>query len=164
MLQYKKFENKIPGSTTKGKWYGKAFSSELINTKKLAKHMAEHNTPFSPGAIHDVLIDMINCIKHLVLEGKNVKLDGLAIFYLSVGSKPADKAEDFTAANINSVKLAARATGDMSEKNLLTEYEIKEVDDYQSPGAAKKDDNTKPADNTKTGADTNTGDNPKTGE
>ena len=45
----------------------------------------------------------------------------LAIFYLSVGSKPADKAEDFTAANINSVKLAARATGDMSEKNLPTE-------------------------------------------
>ena len=45
----------------------------------------------------------------------------------------------------------------MSEKNLLTEYEIKEVDDYQSPGAAKKDDNTKTGDNTNTGADTKTG-------
>lgn len=76
---------------------------------------------------------MIACIKHLVLEGKNVKLDDLSIFYLAIGSKPALKAEDFTAANIQSVKLSTRATGKMSEKNLLTEYEIKEVNEYQSP-------------------------------
>ncbi len=133
MLQYKKFQNKIKGSSTEGKWYGRAYNSEIIDTKKLAKHMAEHNTPFSPGAIHGVLIDMIACIKHLVLEGKNVKLDDLSIFYLAIGSKPALKAEDFTAANIQSVKLSTRATGKMSEKNLLTEYEIKEVNEYQSP-------------------------------
>ena len=46
--------------------------------------MSNHNTPYSSGVIKGVLADMVSCTKELILDGKNVKLDDLAIF--SVGS------------------------------------------------------------------------------
>ena len=62
--------------------------------------MANHNTPYSEGLIKGVLTDMISCTKELILDGKNVKLDDLAIFSVGIVSrKGAASAADFTLAD-----------------------------------------------------------------
>ena len=80
MIRYKLYQNKMEGNTGYNLWYARAVCDETYDTEMLAKHMSTHNTPYSPGVIHGVLKDMIACIKELLLDGKNVKLDDLAIF------------------------------------------------------------------------------------
>ena len=80
MIRYKLYQNQITTSRFNGYWYARAVCDETYDTQQLAKHMSGHNTPYSPGVIHGVLKDMIACIKELLLDGKNVKLDDLAIF------------------------------------------------------------------------------------
>ena len=53
---------------------------ETIDLDALSGHMANHNTPYSKGAIKGMLTDMVGCIKELLLEGKNVKIADLTIF------------------------------------------------------------------------------------
>ena len=87
MIRYKKYQMTGEKSPLKGLWYARPVIEETFNIETLAKHMANHNTPYSAGVIKGVLADMISCIKELILDGKNVKLDDLAIFSVGIVSK-----------------------------------------------------------------------------
>ena len=84
------------------------------------------------------LIDAVTHIKELLLMGKNVKLDNLAIFYISIKNKMgAEKADDFTVSkNIEGVRMKARATGDFRSVNLNLDANLKKY------GAKKKKSST----------------------
>ena len=93
-----KFQNKNEKNQTAfGKWYARAVCDETVDIKGLAAHMASHNTPYSTGAIHGMLKDMVNCTKELLLDGKNVKIDDLAIFSVGLHTTGAPTADDFNA-------------------------------------------------------------------
>ncbi len=115
MVRYILKQIKITGHKCFGKWFAKNVVEETIDLDALAEHMSHHNSPYSKGVIKGLLTDMIGCIKELLLEGKNVKIDDLAIFSLGIKNKEmALKEEDFTVSkNISGVKLKARATGDL---------------------------------------------------
>ena len=100
--------------------------------------MHGHNSPFSAGTIKGILIDAVTHIKELLLLGKNVKLDNLAIFYISIKNKMgADNADDFTVSkNIDGVRMRARATGDFRSVNLNLDANLKKY------GAKKKKSST----------------------
>lgn len=131
MIRYKLYQDKRMNSSTKGHWYARAVNEETYDTEKLAKHMAEHNTPYSAGVIKGVLTDMISCIKELMLDGKNVKLNDLAIFSVGIQSKGAATLKDFAvSSNIKGVKLRARATGRLAVNKLKEEIVLKEFTGY----------------------------------
>ncbi len=113
-----------------GKFYGRPFVSETIDLNGLAEHMSTHNSPFSKGVIKGLLTDMVNCIKELLLEGKNVKVDDLAIFSVGfISNGGADTWDDWTVAqNIKGIKLKARATGELSNANLNLDASVKKLD------------------------------------
>lgn len=94
--------------------------------------MSNHNTPYSAGLIKGVLTDMIACTKELILDGKNVKLDDLAIFSVGIVSrKGAASADAFTLAdNVKGLKLRARATGELSNAQINLEGQLKEASKY----------------------------------
>ena len=130
MLKYKLQANNNKKSDYYGKLYAYPVIEETIDIDGLAAHMASHNTPFSKGVIKGLLTDMVTCIKELMLEGKNVKINDLAIF--SVGIKNAkggaDSEDDFNvSSNIQTVKFRARATGELSSKSLDLEATLKRV-------------------------------------
>lgn len=128
MVHYKKYKT-LDESLGKGKWYGRAVPLETVDLDGLAKHMANHNTPYSEGCIRGVLRDMADCIKELLLDGKNVKLNELAIFSVSLQTIGANTASEFTAArNIKGVRLNARATGSFT--SIKTEITYKELAEY----------------------------------
>ena len=73
---------------------------------------------------------MIGCIKELLLEGKNVKVDDLAIFSLGIKNKKggAPTEEEFTISkNIEGVKFRARATGTLLAKSLNLDATLKKA-------------------------------------
>ena len=146
MIRYKKYQNQTKSTPLSGKWLARAVADETLDTRALAEHMAKHNTPYSQGAIHGVLKDMTSCIKELLLDGKNVKLDDLAIFSVGIVSKKgaASAAEFSLADNVKGLKLRARATGELSNAQINLEGQLKEtsqynVDDSSSSGGTPPD-------------------------
>lgn len=80
MLRYKLYQIKQLGKPYSGLWFPRATDNQTIDLEQLAKHMANHNSPYSKGAIFGVLTDMLNCIRELVLDGNAVKIPNLAYF------------------------------------------------------------------------------------
>ena len=132
MIRYKKYQMTGEKSPLKGLWYARPVIEETFNIETLAKHMANHNTPYSAGVIKGVLADMISCIKELILDGKNVKLDDLAIFSVGIVSKKgATSVAEFSLANnVKGLKLRARATGELSNAQINLEGQLKEAYQY----------------------------------
>lgn len=131
MIRYVKFKNKSVGRPTSGKWYARAVIDENVSLDGLAKHMAQHNTPFSQGAIHGVLKDMVACIKELILQGKAVKIDDLCIFRAALTCKGAATLQEFSVAgNVTAVRLQSRATGELMRSKLALEASLREADEY----------------------------------
>ena len=128
---YRKYQNKNPHGSSYGKWFARAVTiGKTVNVDELARHMSEHNTPYSKGAIKGVLTDMIGCIRELMLEGKAVKLDGLAIFSAGIKTKKkgAPTSEEFsTTKHIDSVYMRARATGEFTRAELTKAGSVTEL-------------------------------------
>ncbi|MDO4160998.1 MAG: DNA-binding protein, partial [Prevotellaceae bacterium] len=77
-----------------------------------------------------VLTAMVRCVKEQILDGKNVKIDDLAIFSCGIKNAKggATSTDDFTITkNISNVKLRARATGTLSTKQLDLEATLKKA-------------------------------------
>lgn len=121
-------QNQIKDSKGYGKYYAYADNESPIDLVGLAKHMSEHNTPFSEGTIIGILKDMVKCIRELNLNGQPVKIDGLAIFSTHIENKGGwDTLADVNlsmggeSANIQALRLCAQATGEFSKAE-LTKY------------------------------------------
>ena len=113
---------------------------------ELAVMMAEHNTGFSAGQVKGMLTDMVKCIKQLVLDGKAVKIDDLAIFTLGIVNKAgaATKAGFSVQKNIESVKLRARATGELTRAKLNLDASLKDIEKMVSTNSEKDGDGGTP--------------------
>ena len=135
MLQLNVYKNNDANSENYGKAYARVDYKEELDIAGLAKHMSEHHTPFSEGAIAGILTDMVSCIRELCLTGITVKIPNLAIFKCSVqgnacsryaimraaiGAKTAkvDGQTVETGNAVKNVKLLAYSTGAFSRGEL----------------------------------------------
>ena len=135
MIRYKKYQMTGENHPLKGLWYARPLIEDTFDTEKLAKHMSNHNTPYSAGLIKGVLTDMIACTKELILDGKNVKLDNLAIFGVGIRGKPADTSKDWSVTtNVVGLRLKCRATGTLAINQLKLEAQLKELSPYDIEG------------------------------
>ena len=130
MIKYNLKKNNNRKSDYYGKLYAYPVIDETVDLEKLSGHMASHNTPFSKGVIKGLLTDMVSCVKELMLEGKNVKIDDLAIFSIGIKNAKGGAAseEEFSvSSNIQTVKFRARATGELTSKSLDLVATLKRV-------------------------------------
>jgi len=134
-FQLKKKTN-ASNEAVNNKWYGSVKHEDpIMDLDELAKHMSEHNTPYSQGLIKGILTDMVACIREKALDGRKIKIDNLAIFSLKVKSTGELDPKAWTVQkNITNVHLAARATGNFSIASLKGAMLV-ESDDYTSPRA-----------------------------
>lgn len=130
---------------TLGKYYARVEYKGTIGVKELAAHMHQHNTAFSKGIVMGVLGDMVDCIKHLVLDGYTVKIDDLGIFKASVdangltlerGSKISagrgvQRTDEELQANpaaqqfaVGDVKIIMQATGNTTIENMNSDAKL----------------------------------------
>ena len=132
MIRYLLRQNSNEMSSAFGKYYAYPVVEETMDLQALAAHMEEHNTGFSEAMCVGVMKAMVKCIKEMLLAGKNVKIDNLAIFSVGIRNKQgAVSPEMFTVANnIDGVKLRARATGTLSNANLNLDASLKRAVSY----------------------------------
>lgn len=130
-IKYKIYKNTNGTLGMQNKYYARAYHDQTITLEDLAEHMSLHNTVFTKGTIHGVLMDMVACVRELLLDSKKVKLDNLAIFSLGLQSKPADTLEEFSAStNIVKAYINALGTGEISKKQLDVDARFREVGEY----------------------------------
>ena len=116
------------------KTYAVAQSRDEMDIQALAKHMAEHQSPFSQGVIAGVLTDFASHVAELILDGHIINL-GFGTFNValkSIGVCESEVDEDtgekpvFTTANITDVK--CRFTPGTVLQNLRSRAKLHEVE------------------------------------
>ena len=118
-IQIEEYKNTNTASKTYCQYYGRAVDNPPMSLDGLVEHMANHNTPYSPGCIKGVLTDMVKCVRHLLLDGTNVKIDDLAIFKAHIESSGADSLLEYDlGTNVKSIRLVAQATGQFTRAEL----------------------------------------------
>ena len=156
MIELYLSKNNIEGSAAYGKYYPRVSYKQTLNIHDMAKHMAEHNTPFSEGTIEGILRDFVKCTREQTLMGNTVKVDDLAIFKVSVignGCTLLYDAEndktisasigtisktDKTGAAVQSLKLLAQATGEYTRDELNKAAKLAWTDKAAAEIAAAK--------------------------
>ncbi len=130
MLRYQKYQSNSTIEGVNGKWFIRIVATEQVDLAGLADHMAQHNSPYSKGQIVGILTDMVSCIKELLVDGKTVKIDDLAIFSLGVSCKPSDTALDATPDKVRRYTFNARGTGELSAEQRKKAIHMKEDNKY----------------------------------
>ena len=133
-------------------WYATAVSDREMNFEDFVTHISEHNSPYSRGTIHGVLMDTLDCLKELILDGKSVRLSDLGLFSIGMTSRGEETREKVTAASVQGVHLIVRNTKNWSNAELKKLTKIVAYDDYTT-GA----DNGGGTENTPGGGDTSQG-------
>ncbi|MBR4564537.1 MAG: hypothetical protein IKO26_08815 [Paludibacteraceae bacterium] len=146
MIELYVSQNNNTTSRAYGNWYARVAYKQTLGIDDMAKHMAEHNTPFSKGTIAGILKDFVSCTREQCLNGNTVMIDNLAIFKCSVvangvsklydkqndvliraaiGAATATKTDDEghtvtvpTGNALKSLKLLAQATGEFTKAEL----------------------------------------------
>jgi predicted histone-like DNA-binding protein len=132
-LKYKLYQDNRKNSINKGKWYARAVQDRTVDFDGFVTHMAEHNSPYSRGIIHGVLIDMLGCLQELVLDGKSVRLGELGLFSLGLTSTAANSAKDWSVdKNISGVHLLVRNTKTWSNAELRKKCKVGELNEYNT--------------------------------
>ena len=98
-ILYEVKQNKNGKSSAFGKWFAQIKTLETLNTRKLAQHISEHGSIYTPDVVYGVLEKFRSCLLEMLLESKKVKIEGLGTFYCTVENQKggAAKKEDFNA-------------------------------------------------------------------
>ena len=99
-ILYEVKQNLVSGSKAYGKWYAKIKNLETLNTRRLAQHISEHGSIYTPDVVYGVLEKFRSCLVEMLLNSKKVKIEGLGTFYCTLENQKsgAPKKEDF---NVN---------------------------------------------------------------
>ena len=84
---YDVYKNTNEQNVSFGKYFGRIVHTETLNTRKLAKHIADHGSVYTEDVVSGVLTKAEACIVEMLLESKKVKLEGLGTFYLMAENK-----------------------------------------------------------------------------
>ena len=94
---YELRQNKNNKSRIFVKWFAHSKAVEIMNTRKLAQHISEHGSIYTPDVVFGVLEKFRSCLVEMLLESKSVKIDGLGTFYTTIENEPGgvNSQEDF---------------------------------------------------------------------
>ena len=84
---YEVYQNQNDHSSAFGKWYGRVKYLESLNTRKLATHISEHGSIYTPDVVYGVLEKFRSCLLEMLLNSKKVKIEGLGTFYTTLECK-----------------------------------------------------------------------------
>ena len=97
-ILYEVKQNLADGSKAFGKWFARVKALETLNTRKLANHISEHGSIYTPDVVYGVLEKFRSCMLEMLLNSKKVKIEGLGTFYTTLENEKggALKKEDYS--------------------------------------------------------------------
>ena len=169
-ILYEVKQNQNEHNAAFDKWYAKIKSLETLNTRKLAQHISEHGSIYTPDVVYGVLEKFRSCLVEMLLESKKVKIEGLGTFYCTLENQKngALKKEDF---NVNKhlkalhIRFLPEQTTEenISSRQFLKQAEFINIDSFlksdecENGGNSTGDSNS--GSNTGDNSGSNTGDN-----
>ena len=96
-ILYEVKQNQNSHNASFGKWFAKVKSLETLNTRKMAQHISEHGSVYTPDVVYGVLEKFRSCLLEMLLNSKKVKIEGLGTFYCTIENtkRGALKKEDY---------------------------------------------------------------------
>jgi predicted histone-like DNA-binding protein len=83
-ILYEVKQNQNEHNAAFGKWYAQIKNLETLNTRKLAQHISEHGSIYTPDVVYGVLEKFRSCLLEMLLNSKKVKIEGLGTFYCTL--------------------------------------------------------------------------------
>lgn len=119
-LKYRKVSRtpQVGKDAGKKKFYATAVQDRAMEFEDFVTHISEHNSPYSRGTVHGVLMDTLDCLQELILDGKSVRFADLGLFSIGMTSRGEDNAEKVNASSITGVHLIVRNTKNWSNTEL----------------------------------------------
>ena len=135
MIKLNFYKDKRQGNVNYGKIYARAKNNKPIDIDGLARHIAQHGSPYTKDVIIGVLSKIAGCIRELGLDGYPVKIADLCIFTPAVTTVPADDVEAFSLSkrtkddpestgNIVNVRMMCRTTGEATRKKMTADAKL----------------------------------------
>ena len=131
-LKYRKVQRtpQTGENAGKKKWYATSVTDREVDFEGFVSHISDHGSPYSRGTIHGVLMDALDHLQELILDGKSVRLSDLGLFSIGMTSKAEDTKEKVTAASVEGVHLIVRNTKSWSNSELRKKCKIQEYGGY----------------------------------
>ena len=102
----------------KGLWYATVVTDREMNFEEFVDHISSHNSPYSRGTVHGVMMDMLDCLKELILDGKSVRLGDLGLFSIGMSSRGEVSRDKVTSASVEGIHLLVKNTKNWSNSEL----------------------------------------------
>ena len=131
-LKYRKVQRtpQTGENAGKKKWYATSVTDREVDFEGFVSHISDHGSPYSRGTIHGVLMDALDHLQELILDGKSVRLSDLGLFSIGMSSKAEDTKEKVTPASVEGVHLIVRNTKSWSNAELRKKCKIQEYGGY----------------------------------
>ena len=129
-LKYRKVQRTPQNGENAGKklWYATAVSDREMNFESFVTHISEHGSPYSRGCVHGVLMDALDHLQELILDGKSVRLSDLGLFSIGMTSRGEESRDKVSAASVEGVHLIVRNTKNWSNSELRKKCKIESID------------------------------------
>lgn len=133
-LKYRKIQRtpQTGENAGKKKWYATAVTDREMSFEDFVSHISDHGSPYSRGCIHGVLMDALDHLQELVLDGKSVRLGELGLFSMGMTSRAEDSRAEVTAQSIQGVHLILRNTRTWSNSELSKKCKLQEYGTYDA--------------------------------
>ena len=140
-LKYRKVERtpQVGKDAGKKKYYAIAVQDRTMDFEDFVTHISEHNSPYSRGTVHGVLMDTLDCLQELILDGKSVRLADLGLFSIGMTSRGEDTPDKVSAQSIEGVHLILRNTKSWSNAELKKKCRIEQFDSRVSADDGSSD-------------------------
>ena len=163
-ILYEVKQNQNSSSVAYGKWFAQVKTLETLNTRKLATHISEHGSIYTPDVVYGVLEKFRSCLIEMLLESKKVKIEGLGTFYTTLeNTKGGAQSKDKFNVNSHLKALHIRFLPEQTtEENISSRQFLKKADFINVDNLLKKEEEAESEGNStggNSGSGTNTGGN-----
>ena len=119
-IKYRKVKRTPQTGENAGKelWYANVVTDREMNFEEFVDHISAHNSPYSRGTVHGVMMDMLDCMKELILDGKSVRLGDLGLFSIGMSSRGEVSRDKVTSASVQDIHLLVKNTKNWSNAEL----------------------------------------------
>lgn len=114
------------------KAYAKSQYTNILTLDKFAGHIASHGSKYNRADIYAVLMQTVDCMREMLLEGKRIEMGDLGVFSISIQSRGAENLETFNPA-IHIEQLNVNWTPGDRFRNLLEDAVFNLVPCCQNP-------------------------------
>ena len=140
-IKYRKVKRTPQTGENAGKelWYATVVTDREMNFEEFVDHISSHNSPYGRGTVHGVMMDMLDCLKELILDGKSVRLGDLGLFSIGMSSRGEVSRDKVTSASVEGIHLLVKNTKNWSNSELK---KLCKITAYDARGGEETDGGT----------------------